>query len=157
MVKVYCYFLRSSPNSLYAFTINKKYKELFEQQRNMTVFISGIKEFDDISYQPFNYMNRYKELTEDIVQDKETTISVICTIEESSKYSGVINEILSFIESLTRDVQMSKYPLQEEYLNIIEDLTSKIMGEGEIININTLKVFYNLFKETFVNTETDNE
>lgn len=153
MYKVYCYFLVDDPNTLYAYTINKKYKELFEMQRNIGNFNYGMKKMEEIEYSAFMTQHRGELLIEDYYTDKKDTFQMIVTTEESHSVSESCNYIVDFITTLkysTKSGDVLSKVLSEKDLKLIFKITNIIMPEGKdtYLNINTFKVFNYLFKNT---------
>ena len=148
-VKVYCYFLKKSKNDLYAFTIDKSFKDLFESQRFMKNFISGEKVYTEIEYQSFLSVNKDKMLQKDYIVDEDKTFEMIVTNEESNKLTSSCEYISDFLMKVQSDVTTKKLLLTDTYLDSIFKMTEILKyDKDKNLNINTFKLFSYLFKDT---------
>ena len=101
---VYIYELKSSPGDMYAFTIDKKMKRMFEIQRNMELFKKKKKVVNDTMYSVFSYMNKEKMLTLDYLQDEDVNVEIISTPIESNRLSEECEKIELFLREFKRSI-----------------------------------------------------
>lgn len=145
-------FSLKNEKGVYAASINKKYIELFKLQRNMSLFnIRNIK-MNKYEYKAFMFNNKSNMLVLDYLYDTKTktNIEMVTTVHESDELSESCNNIHSIAETLEKSIY--QYSLKPKYLNIITTLTSFITEldvNGNILNIDTFKLFYHLFRNTF--------
>ena len=78
-------FSLKNEKGLYAFSINKKYIDLFKLQRNMDLFYIHNVKMDKYEFMAFSNNNNSKMLISDVLYDSETNsnIDIITTVEES--------------------------------------------------------------------------
>lgn len=153
IVKVYCFFLKSDPNELYAFTINKMYKELFEEQRCTNKFVCGTKKMTDTEFRIFSYKNSDRMLHKEILTDDTEIYEVLATADESNKFSDSCSYIADVLMSLESECKSEKsyLYLSKNHLEFIYNLTDILIHDKtdkSFLNINTFKLFLYLFKET---------
>jgi hypothetical protein len=160
---VYCYFLKSDPNELYAFTINKEYKKLFEKQRCMKKFIYGKKVMNDLIFRVFSNENSNKMIHEDVITDETENFTILLTVKESDEYSESVAYIADFLSFLQNQLKYERdnFVIYDKYLDFISEITDLLMydrnNEG-YLNINTFKLFSYLFRETlYVSDEIPND
>lgn len=155
-IKVYLYFLRSSPNSLYGFTINKKYKKEFEEFRNMSQFIHGYKYMSDLDYKAFSNKNKEKMFTTDVLTSEKNDFVVIVTPEETDKLNTAIDNIIDILTWNEFKINGEKVPLKKKYLKFLNDIIEKVECNRKLeVNLDTLKIFYYICKETFTQVDDD--
>ena len=145
-------FSLKNEKGLYAFSINKKYIDLFKLQRNMDLFYIHNVKMDKYEFMAFSNNNNSKMLISDVLYDSETNsnIDIITTVEESDS----LTESCTYIHNAAIEIEKScySYPLKSKYLNIITNLTSIITQPDvrtKTLNIDTFKLFYHLFRNTF--------
>lgn len=150
MTKVTIFKLKGS-KEIYAFSINKEYIKIFKEQRNMKLFDIINIELDKYELMVFFNKNKSCQLSKDYLNDGETDIEIVSTVHESDSLS----ESCDFIYNMALNIEeeLDEYPLKKKYLNLIKELTETITlcSEKELtsLNINTFKLFYHLFRNTF--------
>lgn len=147
---VYAFYLKKD-KKLYAFTINKEYKDSFKKIRNMNKFIYTKLYMDELTLSIFQDKNYLKMLTKVYLSnsnDIKEYHTIIATYDEEyllEKKSSDISDNLVGIK-----IYMHRLNLKKEYVNAIKYLTEiNNPNDSTISNINTLKLFYHLFKNTF--------
>lgn len=149
-MKVYLYRI-CYDNSIYAFTMNKDYADMFEEQRSMDVFHKEKIHLDDYEWMIFS--NTYKSfmIIKDILYDGDNNYEIACTSEESDKLSSSCEHI----EDICTMIKNSYMEYLEDLKSIINltQIITKQKNSLPQLNINTFKLFYHLFKFTFQNTE----
>lgn len=157
--KVYMYILKRD-NSLYAFTINKDYAKKFEEVRNMKQFVKRKEKMDEYELMAFQGNHTYAMLQKDYLSDGKTDYEMIVTSYEST----TLDECCTYINSIIDMVRtrFHRYPLKSKYLKLIDEITSKItvnqdgtVPTFEVLNIDTFRLFYNLFPFTFYKQEEE--
>lgn len=149
-MKVYIFKLKNESN-IYAYSINKEYVDIFISQRNMKLFKYQIIDLDKYDFMIFSNKMNNQKLLKDFLYDGENDIEIVATTEESSKLSDscqYIQDICDFVKH-----HIHEYNLKNKYLKSILKITDKIILEEEnkpvMLNINTFKLFYYLFRNTF--------
>lgn len=152
-MKFYLFFLKKKPKELYAFTMDKSIKENFEFQRNMDLFLVEKVELDKYLGMVFMNKNKDKMIHKDILNDGEQDYEIYATVFESTSLSESCEYINSTCQSI-RDI-IHQYSVKKKYLKSILFLTDVIKIENKVptLKINTFKLFYEIFKETFFETE----
>ena len=145
-------FSLKNEKGVYAFSINKSHIELFRLQRNMKLFYVRNVKMTKHEYMAFSFDNKNTMLVLDYLYDSEsdTNIEMVTTVHESDELSESCHNIHSIASSLEKNIY--KYSLKPKYLNIITTLTSIITEPDEntnVLNIDTFKLFYQLFRNTF--------
>ena len=150
-MKVYLLYLLPK-KKLYAFTDNKTYLERFLSERNPKLFKVKEKKVENDSL--FILENVSLHLNIIPLEDENGDCSIIGTNTE--------DDILSrFCEKMEDTCQQLKIhftenvPFNDEYKSILDDLTTitKNVDNHPIIQIDTVKLFYYLFKETFIESD----
>ena len=151
ITKVYLFFLKDE-KELYAYTIVKEYRDIFRNQRNMKLFKESSLKMDKYELSVFENKNYKKKIYQDFLYDGKTDIVIYATTEESNSLSESCMYITNIMNSVKDEV--AKYCIKEKYLKSILKLTEKIILKDNdkdkgIINVNTFKLFYHLFRNTF--------
>lgn len=149
MTKVTLFKLKNN-KELYAYSINKEYIKLFKEQRNMNLFDKYDVEMD--KYELMIFTNKYKsyQLVKDYLYDGQNDIEIVASVSETSALTESCDDIYN--TACTIDEFSNDYPLKQKYLNIISVLTDSITlcdEKSKSLNINTFKLFYHLFRNTF--------
>lgn len=159
-MKIYLLYLIPK-NKLYAVTDSAKYLERFLSERNEKLFRIITKK---VNYdEGFQFLDENKFINLNIIplEDSNGDCSIIGTIQEDNILCRVCDKFGETCEYLklhfTKNV-----PFNDEYKSLLYALTSisKNINNHPIIQIDSVKLFYHLFKETFINQEyiddTDN-
>lgn len=149
-IKVYIYILKKEdPNKeIYGYTVSKEIAKQFENQRNMKLFYRIVKRMDKYELMIFMNDNKSKQLCKDNLYDGERDYQIIATIDESSSLSESCDSIFSTIIFIND--ALIDYKLKDKYLKAINEITDFLNNKRyEYSNINTFKLFYHLFRETF--------
>ena len=145
-------FSLKNEKGVYAFSINKDYIDLFKIQRNMNLFYIREIKMSKYEFMAFSNNNKNHLMVVDYLYDSKskTNIEVITTVHESDSLSESCEQIYSVASCIEKSAY--NYPLKDKYLNIILKLTSSITEVDDstnILNIDTFKLFYHLFRNTF--------
>lgn len=141
-------YLLKETKGIYAFTFNKEYMKVFEAQRNMNKFIiKDIKFDDEIMWRSFVASNKNCMLQKDVLFDGKNTIDIICTEEESFGLDVYSNKYSDDLLNLQKALN-TEFNVPPKYQKIISELTNRLR-EDESLDIDTFKLFFDLFKNTF--------
>lgn len=155
-MKIYLFYLKENPKELYAFTLDKEYKDRFMDERNMNLFYMKKEHIEKNICMVFTNKNKSKQIIKDVLNDGKKDYVVMCTLEESVKLS----ESCEYIENTCRAIKelIHNYSLKKKYLKSILALTDVIKNQNTnpTLKINSFKLFYELFKNTFYEKK-DNE
>jgi hypothetical protein len=148
-MKIYLFYLKEDPRELYAFTLDKEYRDRFMNERNMDLFYMKKERIEKNICMVFMSKNKSKQIIKDVLNDGEKDYVIMCTMEESVKLS----ESCEYIENTciaVRDL-IHNYSLKKKYLKSIIALTDVIKNQNSnpTLQINSFKLFYELFKHTF--------
>lgn len=154
--KIYvAYAKENNSYSLYAYSTDKEYFNNFIGGRNKDYFKIKSHNISELDLKLFMLKNHSFQIIKDNLYDGKDDITVYCTVEESNKLSESCDYIIrtvDFMSSHKHEVYDAEC-LPHEDLDLIINLTDKIskcIGIGtNSANINTLKLFYQLFKKTF--------
>lgn len=148
-MKIYVFYLKTSKNdeSLYAFTINKTYRDLFKDTRDMNKFVYEKLSFTELEFNEFLGKYGLCELRE---MDE---LNFVCTYNEYSHlYDEVvmnINERLSMLELPPVTIFNDKYfiaLLRLSYEEICDLIYNDSTYFNSIIEPNIFHMFYEEFK-----------
>ena len=155
-MKVYLFYLKEDPRELYAFTLDKEYKNRFMSERNMNLFYMKKEHMEKNICMVFMNKNKSKQIVRDVLNDGKTDYEILCTVEESTKLSESC-EYIEFTCGAIKEL-IHNYSLKKKYLKSILALTDVIKNQNTnpTLQINTFKLFYELFKNTFYEKK-DNE
>ena len=136
---------------LYAVTDNKSYCNQFLRERNSKCFRVITKKMDE--HECLKILNNNKSLNLNMIplESSDGDCNIIGTTQEDNILSSVCEKMAESCEYLklhfTKNV-----PFNIEYKELIDNLTtiSKNINNHPIIQIDSVKLFYHLFKETFV-------
>ena len=148
-MKLYLLYLLPK-NTLYAITNNRKYLNQFLSERNPKIFNVITKKFDDDEYEKFMTSYSHFSLIDIPLEDCKSQYTIIGTIDECNIIDTVSESMAESCNYLklhfTKNV-----PFNNEYKEILDALTtiSKNSNYHPIIQIDSVKLFYYLFKETF--------
>lgn len=148
-MKVYMVYIKGN-KSPYAYTINKDYINLFIEQRGQDMIYVKPIEMNKYEFMVFSNQNRGLQLGKDYLDDGEHTIEIIASVDESSQLSESCDYIQNTV--LTLETSFKKLPLKKKYLNSITKITSEISrrdNNNPTLRVDTISLFYHLFKNTF--------
>lgn len=166
-MKMYLYFLKENPNTLYGFTAHKPFAKAFEHQRNMNLFYHGTKKMSEMEFKAFSFEKSSKQLIEDQVHDNGEEIQIISTIEESQTLSESLGYMEMFFESMDDTFNTQFGNLKKKYKDSIDRLITSVLitdeddacdettvhpKEYSDISCNTFQIFCHLFQNTFYET-----
>ena len=157
-MKIYSLYLLSK-NKLYAITDNREFMERFLSERNSKLFKVITRKYD--KEEGLKLINDNNQNILNIIPLEDSNDEIVGTIEED----GVINRVCEKMAETCNYLKIhftENVPFNNEYKAILSDLTtiSKDIYYHPIIQIDSIKLFYHLFKETFVendNLEYDDE
>lgn len=161
MYLVYVFYLKTemeehSSVPPYAYTIEKSYYKLFKEQRNMdTMYLKKMK-MDEIEFSVFMSKYKYQMLIQDYLSDGEIDIEMIITYDESAVLNSSIDYITDTIISLNQN--LLKVPFRKKYLDSISAITNNLIRHDQnnpTLRVDTLHLFYYLFRSTFSNEDSD--
>lgn len=143
-MKVYLIY---KDNSLYAYTNNKKYKDLFLNNRNKRLFKVEKCTMDDDEYETFSSINRRKELQNNVYGSSFAYCNTISTLQEDidvQMASDVYDEELkSICKSLLEDDSRISEDIEYLYNTSMRD------NDHIVSRLNTLSVFVSTHYDTF--------
>lgn len=152
-MKVYLFYHK---NLLYGFTYNKEYMERFLLERNSRLFKCITKKMDKQEYFEFSKDKELLKLCEIPLEDTNGDCNIIGTVSEENEIMLVCEKFGETCEYLK--VHFTKnVPFNNEYKEILDLLTtiSKDSNHHPIIQIDSVKLFYHLFKDTFIEITDD--
>lgn len=151
---VYLIYLKSK-NCLYAFTLEKKDLNSFLKERNKKVFHVEKRKMDQTALSLF--MNKYYtlHLIDIPLFDGYEYITILGTAKEDNAVSDAADYLYNqfiYCENISKH-----FPFRKKYLKLIEDLTNVVtkiqVSNSEMIDpyleIDTFRIFYHLFRDTF--------
>lgn len=157
-IKVYLFILKSE-KKLYAYTNNKDYAKRFLSERNKELFLLKIKKVDDDEFIEFSHTNHEKLLGEvPLFDGTPKDIFIVATSEEESNLFISCGEIYKSVELIKKD--LDEFPFKKKWKKLVIEackLSLSVENDNEICceeYINTFALFYYLFKDTFVDSET---
>ena len=154
-MKIYLLYLLPQ-NKLYAVTSSKKYMKQFLEERNSKCFNVIKRKFDDEDAKIFLDSNSRLKLDTIPLEDLNGDYSIIGTIEENYTINCVCENMAESCYHLKLHF-MENIPFKDEYIELLDNLTtiSKNINCHSIIQIDSVKLFYFLFKETFTILDED--
>ena len=135
--KVWVFYLKESPDRVYAYTMVKEYKKRFLQERESDSFIVDKIEMDELEFALFSNENRNMMLHEASigVGVDGPVLSLIMTNMEEDRLYVFANQVDNEMNQLYHDLQ--QYPLKKKIrkeLNKIFDIsTVRKMPDGSEI------------------------
>ena len=151
MPNVYLFYKRNEKEP-YAYTIDKKKKKKFQYQRNMKCFYLKKVHMEKYEFMIFSNKNSSLQIIKDYLYDGDFDYEIYCSINESSRLSESCDYIYSTAQNLDDYFHNLKIPIKSKYLNPILKITNELISGDKrrnVMNINTLHLFYHLFKDTF--------
>lgn len=156
-MKLYVYRI-CYDNSIYAYTANKTYAKMFEEQRSREVFSKSTVDMDQYEFMVFCNQNKSLMLQMDVLTDGEVDIDFCCTVDESDRLSSSSDYILKSCETNKHDTERIEYNknILESILFLTDILITSKNGISHLA-VNTLKLFFHIFKFTFRYSEDGEE
>lgn len=157
-MKIYLLYLLPK-NTLYAITDNKEFMERFISERNSKLFKTITKKCN--KEDGIKLLNDYAKYILNIIplEDSNGDYHIIGTIEEDDIINRVCEQMAETCTQLKYHF-MKNVPFNDEYKEVLNALTtiSKDIDCHPIIQIDSIKLFYHLFKNTFTECENiDND
>lgn len=149
-MKIYSLYLISR-NILYAVTDNKSYIKKFLSERNRNLFKVNITKFDKDDGLKYLDSNKFLKLNEILLEDSDGVCTIIGTIQEDDILGCICEKMSENCEYLKLHFTQN-VPFNNEYKSLLNELTTitKNINNHPIIQIDSVKLFYYLFKDTFV-------
>jgi hypothetical protein len=153
-MKLYLLYLK---NQLYGVTNKKDYMIQFLSERNSNLFDVVTKKMDDDECMKYMSNNASLKLTEIILEDKNGSYAVIGTIKEEDELNYTCEKFVDTCNNFKLHF-LHNVPFKKKFKSLLDDLTtiSKVENYHPIIQIDSVKLFYYLFKETFLETSQFN-
>ena len=143
---------------LYAITNNKLYIDRFLNERNTNCFKLVITKCDKDEWDNIIQEDRRYLLTRIPLENSDGDFEIIGTMYENNILDRVSEKMADTCETLKLHF-VQNVPFNMEYKMILEDLctVSKNIDNHAIIQIDSVKLFFALFKETFVDLSEEND
>lgn len=155
-MKVYLFILKST-NEMYAYTSCKEYADSFISQRNKDLFVIKKVNLKKYEYMLFTNKNSSKKIIKDYLFDGNDNIEIFSTVNESNSLSESCEYIVTTVSVL--EEEFADVGLKKKYLNVITNITDEITGrtdkKNSHINVDTFRLFYYLFRDTFEEVSDD--
>ena len=150
-MKIYLLY-HLSKNQLYGISDNRRYIKRFLKERNPKLFKVITNEYDDDEFLQIKNKNPLLILKPIPLENKNGDMEIIGTSQEDYKLTCVCEQMSETCEYLKLYFEKN-VPFNNEYAALINDITtiSKPINNHPIIQIDTVKLFYHIFKETFIN------
>lgn len=150
-MKFHLFYLKKSPNDIYAWTTDLGSAKKFLEFRNPDCFIYETEKMDEVLSMMF--MNKYssKKLSEFIITDTNGDYLFLCTPDENELLTEEIESMDLIVTSIKVHFQENVH-FKEEYREIIDMLTDFYIADEQqrTVVIDTVKLFYHLFNDTFI-------
>ena len=149
-MKLYLLYLK---NQLYGITNNKEYVTQFLSERNPNLFNVITEKMDDDECMKYISNNSSLKLIEILLEDKNGSYSLIGTIKEDEELNYTCEKFVDTCNNFKLHF-LDNVPFKKKVKSLLDDLTtiSKVENYHSIIQIDSVKLFYYLFKETFLET-----
>ena len=146
---IYVFYLKKT-KEVYAFTLSKELKDNFLSQRNPNCFIAKKQKMYTPVMQAF--MQTHKDcMLGDFPYESDSGVSnITATYKEEFLLTQEVDEMEKDVEKIEKIFR--KYPLKEKYQKSIERLIQIDDGDGNL-TINTLSLFVDLHRNTFIEEE----
>ncbi len=154
-MKIYFIYLLPK-NILYAITDNNKYMKRFMSERNSKRFKVIKKKADINDIETIMSENKKIILSKIPLESSSGDYTIIGTNNESYIIDciceNIVDNCFRFKLHFTEN-----FSFNNEYIEVLDALTniSKNINDHPIIQIDSMKLFYYLFKETFINIDED--
>ena len=142
-MKVYLFYYKKE---LYAFTVTKRRREAFLQERGKDKITEKIVKMTDSEYSTFSYEMHNKLLVEIPLSDGNRHTSLIGTYEEEEKMSYRHDSMMELSEDCIRAIQ--HIPFTQEVRELLLEMVNcrNMLYDS---NINTFDLFVDMFHDTF--------
>lgn len=156
-MKIYLFYLRET-HELYAHTITKEYAKKFSQQRNLRAFYRKTEDIDEYEYSAFLSKNHIRKLIEIPLEDSDGGYSVIGTEQEESFLVNAIENLEDQFIYL-RNYLLSDNIFKKKYRDLLDKILVyyEIDHNHSVLKVNTLHLFYCLFRSTFSSYDDEKE
>lgn len=156
-VKIYLIYLKKR---LYAWSSNKKDKNLFLQQRNDSLFTIKKVVMTSLDYRCFRSQNKDKELVEIPIESNGEIYLLMATYKEDQKFESIVGDLENKYEKIKKQIKRldGGFKIPEKYMDAFkmlsdyQELVDSIASPGKkdnIFNVNSLSLFMDTFKNTF--------
>lgn len=139
-------------DKLYCYSDNHEYVKKFLSQRNQKLFKVIKCKMNKNEFKIFDNTNYQIKLCEILLFDGIDDMYIIGTNNEDFRLTIASDEIYDTINSINTFYQFKNDILKDKILKSIKYLTNTIVDntlKKQEFKINTLNLFYNLFKNTF--------
>ena len=140
---------------LYAFTNNKDELNLFLSQRNSSLFIVRAQKIRDDDDANINFLikNKLLQLIKIPLESSDGDCYIIGTQREENVLNGVCERLADTFAAFKFHFT-ENFLFNDEYTELLDNLTtiSKNINNHPIMQIDSVKLFYSLFKETFIDS-----
>lgn len=150
-VVVWLYYIN---HKLYGWTTKKDDRNFFESQRNMNVFKRKKRIMNQVVFRGFMIKYKDQQIIDIPVEYGGKTYLIRGTYAEDSQLYLKCDEICKGLESLSRyfaninnNVDIPKKYKQS--IDLLLHFSTLNENKDSVLNINTLSLFYKLFKFTF--------
>ena len=139
---------------LYAITDKKEYFEKFLSQRNSNLFTLEKFKIDKDRVEEYLTHNSKLRLIDIPLEDETGDYSLIGTVNEENILNLICERVGDFCYHLNLNFTQN-FPFNSEYKTLIDDLTTISRDENyhQIIQLDSVKLFYFLFRNTFTLSE----
>lgn len=146
-MKLYLLYMK---NQLYGITDNKDYVTQFLSQRKSNIFTVVTEKMDKEECIKYIQDNSSLKLIEILLEDENSSYTIIGTVKEEDEINCTCEKFSDTCNSFKLHF-LPNFPFKKKIKSFLEDLTtiSKMENNHPIIQINSVKLFYHLFKETF--------
>ena len=151
-MKFYLFFLKYD-RSLYAFTTVKEYAEKFLNERNPNCFKVKEKKLKGEAEKIFMYTNKLLQLNKYPYQTgvgSNEYVELIATGKEDDKITYEVEAMENMVGEI--DQILRQWPLKKKYEEVIDRMTQIHDNSGHI-TIDTLSLFVDVHKDTFIERE----
>lgn len=142
-MKVYLFYHKKE---LYAFTVTKKRRKQFLQERGTDKLKEKIVKMNDKEYNEFSYEFKTKMLVDIPLSNGNKHISLIGTYEEEDKLQYKHDTLLDSSEDCIRAID--RIPFRPDIKNLLMEMVNARNMVYES-NLNTFDLFVDLFQDTF--------
>ena len=142
-MKVYLFYYKKE---LYAFTVTKKRRKQFLEERGTDKIKEKIVKMNDAEYSEFSYEFKAKLLVEIPLTNAGNNITLIGTYEEEEELQYKHDSLLDISEDCIRAID--KIPFKPDIKNLLMEMVNARDMVYES-NLNTFDMFVDLFQDTF--------
>ena len=121
------------------------------ETRNMDLFYIKKERFEyETEEKLFLYNNHRYRLQKSCIEDEDGSYDIAMTEEEEFKLDDACNEVFDNIRTICRELNLF-HILNDKYKEVIYDMTVSV-HDGDSLKLNTVKLFYHLFRSTFLDS-----